>query len=128
MLKVYDQSAKVLKEAHITDDELTQTVIGAIAEIDRPLNPDQKGWSSMTRYLSGETDEDRQQWREQILATSHNDFKTFAEKLEALRDQGSVVVFGSKQALKQANEQLPENSRLTIEQALPSEVEVKASA
>ena len=65
--------------------------------------PDAKGYSSMLRYLIGETDENRQKIRDQILATTLNDFHAFGEVLDQLSDKGNVVVMGSQEAINEAN-------------------------
>jgi len=65
------------------------------------MTADQKGFASMSRYLTGETDADRQKWRDDVLQTSGEDFKKFASKLAAAEDSSSVVVFGSESALTQ---------------------------
>ena len=65
--------------------------------------PDAKGYSSMLRYLVGDTDEIRQRMREEILATSVEDFQTFADALEQVADRGLVVVLGSQGAIDAAN-------------------------
>ena len=57
----------------------------------------------MARYLAGDSDESRQLWREQILTTTAEDFHRFGEVLEALNEQGRVVVLGSPEAIAQAN-------------------------
>ena len=65
--------------------------------------PDAKGYTSLVRYLIGITDEIRQQRRDEVLATSLADFKTFAEVLEALNQKGAVVVLGAKEEIEAAN-------------------------
>ena len=57
------------------------------------MTADQKGFTSMSRYLSGETDADRQKWRDDVLSTSKEDFKDFATKLTKAQDTSNIVVF-----------------------------------
>jgi Zn-dependent M16 (insulinase) family peptidase len=59
----------------------------------------------MMRYLVGYTDEARQQVRTEILGTTTRDFKQFGEALMALVDKGEVVVLGSAEAIRKANEE-----------------------
>lgn len=127
-LRVYDGSAAVLTSVEIGEDELTQSIVGTIADLDKPMSPDQQGWLALTHYLSGETDKDRLHWRDQILSTSSSDFKKFAEKLAVLKEEGSVVVFGSKYDLEQANKLLPAHEQLALESALATEIVVDAVA
>jgi len=56
----------------------------------------------------------------QVLSTSLEDFRFFAERLVALKDSAGVVVFGPEASLLAANAALPEEKRLEISPALPS--------
>jgi Zn-dependent M16 (insulinase) family peptidase len=102
-LDVYDQTATFLRESELSQEELTKSIIGAIGEVDQYQLPDAKGYSSMLRYLVGDTDEIRQRMREEILATSPADFHAFADALEQVVDRGLVVVLGSQGAIEAAN-------------------------
>lgn len=102
-LDVYDQTAEVLRTVELSDDELTKNIIGAIGAMDGYQLPDAKGYTSMMRYLLGETDAIRQQVRDEILGTTVKDFHQFAEVLAEVRQQGRVVVMGSPGAIESAN-------------------------
>ncbi|MFN3334038.1 MAG: peptidase M16, partial [Caldilinea sp.] len=103
-LKVYDQTAEMLRKVDLSDDELTKNIIGAIGDIDSYQLPDAKGYTSMVRWLVGETDESRQQMRDEILGTTAADFHKFGEALEELNRQARVVVMGSADTLYAAGE------------------------
>lgn len=102
----YDATAQFLRSAEVDESELTKNIIGAIGDIDAYQLPDAKGWSSLVRYLVGETDEARQQMRDQVLSTTAEDFRQFADVLAAAAEQARVVVLGSGEAIEQANGQL----------------------
>jgi Zn-dependent M16 (insulinase) family peptidase len=102
----YDATAQFLRSADIDESELTKNIIGAIRDIDGYQLPDAKGWSSLVRYLVGETDEARQLMRDQVLSTTVEDFRQFADVLAATAEQARVVVLGSGEAIEQANGQL----------------------
>ena len=55
--------------------------------------------------LTGNTDENRQQRREQILDATTADVKRFADVLGEVARAGQVVVLGSEAAIKVANEE-----------------------
>jgi Zn-dependent M16 (insulinase) family peptidase len=74
----------------------------------------------ITLLNTGETDADRQTRRDGVIDTSVQDFKDFAQRLEKVRDNGSIVVFGSQAALDTANESLPSESKLSVETAVQS--------
>ena len=81
---------------------LSNAIIGMVGDLDRPQQPDQKGFASMERYLTGYTDEMRQERREQVLGTTAKDFKEFGERLGAVSKTGTVAVVGSSAALESA--------------------------
>jgi Zn-dependent M16 (insulinase) family peptidase len=99
----YDQAGQFLKDADISKEELTKSIIGAIGQLDAYQLPDAKGYTSMVRYLLGVTDAERQQIRDELLGTQPEDFKAFANVLQQLNEQALVVVMGSKEAIDEAN-------------------------
>jgi hypothetical protein len=89
----------------LSQAELTKSIIGAIGDMDAYQLPDAKGFTSMVRYLVGDTDERRQQWRDQVLSTTLEDFQALGEVLERVKEAGLVVVLGSPEAIQRANSQ-----------------------
>ncbi len=82
-LKNYDGTAEFLRNIELSDDELTKSIIGAIGTMDSYQLPDAKGYTSMQRYLLGETDSERQKYRDEMLSTSVDDFRALADVLRA---------------------------------------------
>jgi Zn-dependent M16 (insulinase) family peptidase len=102
-LDIYDQTPAFLKRAELGKTELTRSIIGTIGDVDAYQLPDGKGFTSMQRYLAGETDEIRQRRRDEMLGASVADFRGFAGALAELTAYGRVVVLGSEQAIQAAN-------------------------
>ena len=98
----FDRSVDFLRTSELSDNELTKAIIGAIGHLDAYLLPDAKGFVSMLRQLTGDTEEDRQSMREEILATSTADFKAFADVLDRFRTEGIVKVLGAQSALDES--------------------------
>jgi hypothetical protein len=78
------------------------------------LLPDAKGYSSMVQYLVNDTDEVRQQRRNEVLATTAADFRAFADALDAVREQGKVIVIGSGEAIDKANAEFEQAGSPTL--------------
>jgi Zn-dependent M16 (insulinase) family peptidase len=106
-LDIFDKSAHFLKNLELSEDELTKAIIGTIGDIDQYHLPDAKGYLSLVRYLSRETDEDRQRMREEILDSAQANFRSFGEVLEEVMAEGLVKVLGSEQAIEAASAQRP---------------------
>ena len=101
----YDRAPEFLLNIEISPSELTKAIIGSIGDMDAYQLPDAKGYVSMTRYLSGYSDQDRQQIRDELLSTSVADFKAFGEVLAKAVDAGRVVVLGDAEAIAAANQE-----------------------
>jgi Zn-dependent M16 (insulinase) family peptidase len=99
----YDATSRFLREVDLNEDELTKSIIGTIGDFDTYQLPDAKGYTSMVRHLVGDTEEDRQRMREEVLSTTAPDFRAFAEALESVNQHGMVVVMGSPAAIASAN-------------------------
>lgn len=102
-LAAYDSTPAFLRELKLSDDALTRAIIGAIGNIDTYQLPDAKGYTSLARYLTGETDDYLQGIRDQVLGTTEADFHALADVLEQLNAAGDVAVLGSREALEAAN-------------------------
>jgi len=112
-LDVYDGTGQFLRELKISQEELTKNIIGAIGIMDAYQLPDAKGYTSLQRYLSGESDEGRQRLRDQVLSTKPEDFKMFGEFLEKVRSNSDVAVMGSEEAISSATTSNPEWLKIT---------------
>lgn len=102
-LDVYDQTADFLKNLEMDEAEMTKAIIGTIGQMDTYQLPDAKGYSSMLRYLIGNTDELRQKTRDEVLSTTVQDIRAFGDVLNAMKATGHVVVIGSQNAIEAAN-------------------------
>lgn len=105
-LEIYDRTPQYLRELELSEDELSKSIIGAIGDLDTYLLPDAKGYTSMERYLAGESDAYRQRLRKDILATRADNFRAFADTLEAAGKQSVVAVLASPPTLEAVNDTL----------------------
>jgi hypothetical protein len=102
----YDKAAAFLKgldSSHLSDNELTKAIIGAVGDLDAYQLPDAKGYTSMLRYLTNRTDDVRQEIRDEVLSTNGEDFIAFGEVLEKVAQSEAVAVLGSQSAIESAN-------------------------
>ncbi|MFC1840957.1 insulinase family protein [Thermodesulfobacteriota bacterium] len=107
-ISAFDGTADYLRTIDIGNSELTKAIIGTIGSMDSYMLPDTKGYISMLRHLSGETDEERQIIRDEILGARKDDLKEFAEFLNIVKNKGIVKVVGPEEALLEAAENSPE--------------------
>lgn len=102
----YDGAGDYLQHIDLSADELEKAIIGAVGQLDKYLLPDAKGFAATQRYLIGYTDVDRQQLRDEVLATTLDDFRKFGDVLMKAGAAGRVVVTGSPNSINDANGQL----------------------
>lgn len=104
-LRVYDAAAEYLRAFTPDKRELTRAIVGAVGDLDAYLLPDARGAASLTRYLCGDTEELRQQMRDEILSTTAKDFHAFAEVMAEASRVGAICVLGGNAAEAAATEQ-----------------------
>ncbi len=102
-LENYDGSGSFLRALDVNGDELSKAIIGTIGDLDSYQLPDAKGYTSMMRCLTGVDDAYRQRIRDEVLATSADDFHAFADVLDRVAEQGVIAVLGSEEAIDVAN-------------------------
>jgi len=102
-IRAYDQTAQFLRDLELNGTERVKSIIGAIGRLDAYQLPDARGYTSMLHYLRGESDGDRQQFRDELLGTTVADFRAFVDVLQSVQKTGGVVVMGSPEAIVDAN-------------------------
>ena len=100
-LRVYDEIADYLKNFTASVREMTKYIIGTIAAVDTPLTPQMKGNLAQILYLRGITEEDRQQERNQILATDESAIRNLAPLVDACMKKNTFCVFGGEEKVKE---------------------------
>ena len=119
-LAVYDNAVDLVSHNKIEPEELQKAIIGTIGSLDKPMDPSTKGYTAMIRDLAGLTDEDRQQFRNQVLEASSDSLMEAANRyLKPAAESAAVAVYASAERLHEANETVA--PRLEIEALLPTE-------
>ena len=101
-LASYKGTAEYLRNFTPTKAQLSQAIIGCIGDIDAYMLPDAKGARALTQWLSGRSDESRQQARDEILSTTAADFREFADVIAAAVENPSICVLGGEKAARAA--------------------------
>jgi len=106
-LDIFDRSAQFLEEETLSKDELTKSIIGAIGDLDSHMLPDTRGFVSMIRHLTNDTENLRQQMREELLGTTTAHFRAMGRVLRAVAEEGVVKVLGSSTAMEAVENERP---------------------
>ncbi|WP_298068056.1 insulinase family protein [uncultured Mailhella sp.] len=95
-LDVYRATADYLGNLSLSEAEITRAVVGAVGDMDAYLLPGARGAASFSRWLAGETEEERQRLRDELLSTRLADFHDFAPYLAlGLKNSVPCVLGGS---------------------------------
>jgi presequence protease len=100
-LDVFDGTAAYLRQFDVSEREMDKYVIGTMSGVDMPLTPQMKGSRAAACWLRKITQQDRQQTRNEILATRQQDIRALAEVVDACMQQDILCVFGGEEKLKQ---------------------------
>ena len=104
-LEAYQGAAGYLSGLRLSEADITRAVVGAIGDMDHYMLPGAKGAAGFARWLSGESDEERQRIREEMLGTGLRDFHDFAPHLDhALQGAFPCVLGGADAAAVAAGE------------------------
>jgi hypothetical protein len=113
-LNAYDEAGAFLRGAPLDETAVTRSIIGTIGEMDAYQLPDAKGYTSLTRYLRNVSEEERQRIREEVLGTTAEHIRAFADVLDYVRDHGTVMVLGSRDAISAANTSFEQAGQRTL--------------
>ncbi len=97
-LATYDAAVDYLRKLELSDRDLTLAIVGAIGDLDTYLLPDARGAAALSRHLTDDRDDLRQQMREEILGTTRRHFTEFADVMAEAARTGTVCVLGGSAA------------------------------
>ena len=106
-LDIFDRSAQFLENETLSKEELTKSIIGAIGDLDSHMLPDTRGFVSMIRYLTNDSENLRQKMREELLGTTTAHFKSMGKILREVAEKGVVKVLGSTTAMEAVEKERP---------------------
>ena len=100
-LDTYNQVPKMLREFTATEREMEKYIIGVISDLDKPKTPEQVGAQGDEDYITGYTQEDRQQLRTEVLSTTLEAVKRAGSLVEALMKNDHICVFGNEEKINE---------------------------
>ena len=109
---VYEGVPAYIRNFDVSDRDMTKYVIGAVSDMDTPLNPASKGERSLNMYLCGITEEILKKEREQVLNTTSGDIQALAPLMEAILADGNICVIGSEEKIETDKELFKETKEL----------------
>ncbi len=103
-LETYKGAIDYLKNFGAGEREMTQYILGTIADLDMPLTPGSKGARSRDAYLCHDTMEKLQKERDEILSCTADDIRKLYRYIEKILDDCCVCVVGSEDEIDKEKE------------------------
>ncbi|MCB5246643.1 MAG: insulinase family protein [Candidatus Cloacimonetes bacterium] len=101
-LDTYDKVPQFIRSFDCSRREMEKYIIGDISSLDYPQTPERKGALADDDYITGFTQADRQQIREEVLSTRIEDMSAYADMVEAILVKNHFCVFGNEAKLREA--------------------------
>ncbi len=101
-IDVYERAAEAIAQFEADERTMTQYIIGAVSDLDMPMNPAAKGLNSLSAYMTGLTKEIMQQERDELLNAKPEDIRELAEYIRAFMADEFLCVVGNGEKIKDA--------------------------
>lgn len=102
--EVYQHAWEFIKEFDCDDRDMTKYIIGAVSNLDVPLEPSASGSYSFSSYLMGITMEDLQREREELLAAKVENIRNLADLVKSVTHGDVICAIGSEVKLEENKE------------------------
>lgn len=100
-IQVYEKAAEYIENFEADERTMTQFVIGAVSDMDVPLNPAAKGTLALGAYMTELSGEDIQKERDELLSTTVEDIRALAAYLRAVMEDDCLCVIGNEEKIKE---------------------------
>lgn len=98
--EIYKNAPQFVENFNVDERDMTKYIIGAISNMDIPLEPEGKGNRSYSAYLIGMTQEDVQKERDELLSTNQENIRALAPLIQAVVDFGAICTVGSESKIE----------------------------
>jgi len=99
-VEVYEAAGKAIAEFAADERTMTQYIIGAVSELDMPMNPAAKGLYGLSAYMTGLTAERLQRERDEVLGAQPEDIRKLGAYINAFMSDEFLCAVGNAAHLK----------------------------
>ena len=103
-VEVYEKAAETVENFTADERTMTQYIIGAVSDMDTPMNPAAYGLFSLSAYQCGITQEMLDQERAQLLGATQEEIRELAAYIRAFMQDDFLCVVGNAQKIKEEKE------------------------
>ena len=99
-MEIFEKTGEYLRGFTADERTMTKYIIGAISDLDIPMNPSAKGSRSSSAYLTNQSFEEVQKERDELLACTQEDIRALADYMDAVMRNEAICVVGNGQAIE----------------------------
>ena len=103
-IDVYEKAADAIAEFTADERTMTQYIIGAVSDLDVPMNPAAKGLYSLSAYMTGLDDAALQRERDELLSATVEDIRALSAHIRAFMQEDLLCVVGTASKVKEEQE------------------------
>uniref|UniRef100_UPI00405719ED insulinase family protein n=1 Tax=Acetatifactor sp. TaxID=1872090 RepID=UPI00405719ED len=100
-IEIYEKAAETIAAYQADERTMTQYIIGAVSDLDMPMNPAAKGLRSLSAYMTGTTPEILQKERDEVLGATAEDIRELSAYIQAFMDEEFLCVVGNANKIKE---------------------------
>ncbi|MBW1962044.1 MAG: insulinase family protein [Deltaproteobacteria bacterium] len=109
-LNAYDGAIRFIRSADYTEEDIKEAIIQVCSNIDRPDPPGPAARKAFLRKILSISDDARRRFKQGVLAVTHRQVQSVAEKyFDPTPENNSVVVISNDERLTEANENLTDH-------------------
>ena len=99
-IETYQKASAYIRKVELDERTMTKYIIGAISDMDTPLNPMSKGARSLAAYLSNITFDELQKERDEVLTITPDIVHGLADYIDAFLSDDYLCVVGNEKMIK----------------------------
>lgn len=99
-IDIYEKAAENIAKFEADERTMTQYIIGAVSDLDIPMNPSALGLFSLSAYMTGLTQEVLQKERDEMLSATAEDVRELSKYIEAFMSDEFLCVVGNSEKIK----------------------------
>ena len=104
-LSVYNGLPQFVKQAQLSDAQMTKYIIGAMSDLEQPLSAFDKGFRAFQMWMNEVTHEERVQFKQEVLQTTQEKILALSEPFERVMHNTTIAVIGNKAQIEQESAQ-----------------------
>ncbi|MDD4231163.1 MAG: insulinase family protein [Candidatus Cloacimonetes bacterium] len=101
-LQTYNEVPEYIRRFQCSKRDMDKYILGDISIMDYPKTPEGIGAQSDRDFITGFTQEDRQQIRDEVLSTTLQDLRQYADMVQAIMDKNHYAVMGNEAKIKES--------------------------